>query len=88
MSLPVYSDVQDCVASTSSTLLVLAGGNVPVDDAQTALRQAMAQTFVFGDVFWTCDAAVFVGIWVRDALKAQRAKRSREVDCGPSEAQN
>jgi hypothetical protein len=74
------------LASTSSTLLVLAGGNVPVDDAQTALRQAMAQTFVFGDVFWTCDAAVFVGIWVRDALKAQRAKRSREVDCGPSEA--
>ena len=65
------------LASTSSTLLVLAGGHddVPMDDAQTALRQAMAQTFVFGDVFWTCDAAVFVGIWVREALRAQRAKR-------------
>ena len=65
------------LASTSGTLLVLAGGQggAPTDDAQTALRQTMAQTFVFGDVFWTCDAAVFLGIWTREALKAQRAKR-------------
>lgn len=65
------------LASTSGTLLVLAGGQggAPTDDAQTALRQAMAQTFVFGDVFWTCDAGVFLGLWAREALKAQRAKR-------------
>lgn len=64
------------LASTSGTLLVLAGGQggAPADDAQTALRQAMAQTFVFGDVFWTCDAFVFLCIWAREALKAQRAK--------------
>ena len=28
-----------------------------------------------GDVFWTCDAGVFLGLWAREALKAQRAKR-------------
>ena len=63
------------LASTSSTLLVLAGGqDVPV--MQTDLRQAMAQSFVFGDVLWSCDAAVFLGIWAREALRAQSMKRA------------
>ena len=47
-----------------------------VPDAQTNLRQAMAQSFVFGDMLWTCDAAVFLGIWAREALRAQGAKRA------------
>ena len=66
------------LASTSSTLLVLlAGGqDVPTLDAQTDLRQEMAQSFVVGDVLWTMDAAVFLGIWAREALKAQGAKRA------------
>jgi hypothetical protein len=65
------------LASTSSTLLVLGGGQgVPMQGAQTALRQAMAQSFVLGDLLWTCDAAVFLGIWAREALRAQRAKRA------------
>ena len=65
------------LASTSSTLLVLAGGqDVPTLDAQTDLRQEMAQSFVIGDVLWTMDAAVFLGIWAREALKAQGAKRA------------
>lgn len=65
------------LASTSSTLLVLGGGqDVSVPDAQTNLRQAMAQSFVFGDMLWTCDAAVFLGIWAREALRAQGAKRA------------
>jgi hypothetical protein len=63
------------LASTSSTLLVVAGGQgAPMSDAQADLRQAMAQSFVVGDVLWTCDAAVFLGIWAREALRAQRAK--------------
>ena len=63
------------LASTSSTLLVVAGGQgAPTSDAQADLRQAMAQSFVVGDVLWTCDAAVFLGIWAREALRAQRAK--------------
>jgi hypothetical protein len=64
------------LASTSSTLLVLAGGQ---DPNQERLRQTMAQTFVIGDFFWTCDAAVFLGLWVREALKAQRAKRALDA---------
>ena len=66
------------LASTSSTLLVLAGGqeDAPTSNAQTDLRQAMAQSFVYGDVLWTCDAAVFLGIWARDALRALRSKRA------------
>jgi hypothetical protein len=31
----------------------------------------MAQSFVIGDILWTCDAAVFLGIWAREAVKAQ-----------------
>jgi hypothetical protein len=63
------------LASTSSTLIVLAGGqDVPV--MQTDLRQAMAPSFVFGDVLWSCDAAVFLGIWAREALRAQSMKRA------------
>jgi hypothetical protein len=64
------------LASTSSTLLVLAGGGGQNDVSQTDLRQSMAQSFVFGDVLWTCDAAVFLGIWAREALRAQGAKRA------------
>ena len=61
------------LASTSGTLLVLAGAQ---DVQATALRQAMAQSFVVGDVLWTCDAAVFLAIWAREALRAQGAKRA------------
>lgn len=69
------------LASTSSTLLVLAGGqDVPTLDAQTDLRQEMAQSFVVGDVLWTMDAAVFLGIWAREALKAQGAKRAAAAE--------
>jgi hypothetical protein len=65
------------LASTSSVLLVLASGQgVPMDDAQTDLRQEMAQSFVIGDILWTCDAVVFLGIWAREALKAQSAKKA------------
>jgi hypothetical protein len=75
------------LASTSSTLLVLAGGqDVPMLDAQTDLRQAMAQSFVVGDLLWTLDAAVFLGIWAREALRAQSAKRAAETPGGLSEA--
>ena len=71
------------LASTSSTLLVLAGAQ---DPNQEGLRQTMAQTFVIGDFCWTLDAAVFLGIWVRDAIKAQRAKRALDAAASAGKA--
>jgi hypothetical protein len=39
--------------------------------SQQALRLSMAQTFVVGDILWTLDAVVFLGIWAREAWKRE-----------------